>query len=179
MSEKYSAGPKLKATSARGGAERDRDRGDGSGEEGADRGGRKGTTRKALTRHLVAVEGGHDRRGLTWQVDQDGGGRAAVLRAVEDAGQHDQGRDRRQAERRRQQHGDRGGGAETGQDADGGAEEDAGEAPAEVAERGRRLEAEQEELEKMSMVPFLIRRCRSRAAARARGQTGASARRGP
>ena len=34
--------------------------------------------------------------GLARHVDQDGGGRAAVLRAVEDAGQHDQRRGRRQ-----------------------------------------------------------------------------------
>ena len=40
--------------------ERDQDRRDGSGEERADRGGGERAAGKTLTRHLVAVEGGHD-----------------------------------------------------------------------------------------------------------------------
>ena len=58
-------------------------------------------------RHLVAVERGHHRGRLARNVDQDRGGRAAILRAVIDAGEHDQRADRRQAEGDRQQHGDR------------------------------------------------------------------------
>ena len=53
-------------------------------------------------RHLVAVERGHHRGGLARKLDQDGGGRAAVLRAVIDAGEHDQRRDRREMVGQRQ-----------------------------------------------------------------------------
>src|SRR6266513_958531 len=49
----------------------------------------------ALARHLVTVEAGDDGGRLTRDVDQHRGGRAAVLRAVIDAGQHDQRADRR------------------------------------------------------------------------------------
>jgi hypothetical protein len=56
-----------------------------------------------LFRHLMAVETGHDRRRFARHVDQNGGGRAAVLRAVENSGQHDQRRRRRQRKRERQQ----------------------------------------------------------------------------
>ena len=72
----------------------------------------------ALPRHLVAVDAGHDRRGLARQVDQDRGGRAAVLRAVEDAGQHDQAGHRLEMEGERQQHRDGGDRADAGQHAD-------------------------------------------------------------
>ena len=44
----------------------------------------------AIARHGVAVDAGDDRGGFARQVDQDRGGRATVLRAVIDAGQHDQ-----------------------------------------------------------------------------------------
>jgi hypothetical protein len=83
-------------------------------EEGRDGGRRQCPPCFALPCHLVSVKGGDHRGGLTWQVDQDGGGRAAVLGAVEDARQHDQRRYRRQAERGRQQHGDGGRGSEAG-----------------------------------------------------------------
>jgi hypothetical protein len=48
----------------------------------------------ALARHLVTVDGGDGRRGFAGHVDQDRRGRAAILRAVIDAGEHDQRRDR-------------------------------------------------------------------------------------
>ena len=69
-------------------------------------------------RHLVAVERGDHRGRLARDVDQDRGGRAAVLRAVIDAGEHDQRADRRQAEGDRQQHRDGGERADAGQHAD-------------------------------------------------------------
>ena len=74
-------------------------------------------------RHLVAVESGDHRGGLARNVDQDRGGRAAVLRAVIDAGEHDQRADRRQAEGDRQQHRDGGDRADAGQHADQGADQ--------------------------------------------------------
>ena len=47
---------------------------------------------RPLARHLVAVEARHDRRRLAGHVEQDRGRRAAVLRAVVDAGEHDDAR---------------------------------------------------------------------------------------
>ena len=73
----------------------------------------------------VAVETGHDRRGFARQVDQDGRGGAAVLRAVIDAGQHDERRNRRQVEGERQQHRDRDQRADARQHADHRADEHA------------------------------------------------------
>ena len=78
------------------------------------------------------------------QVDQDGGGRAAVLGAVVDAGQHDQRRDRRQGEGRRQQHRDGGHRPQPGQDAHQGAEQDADEADGQVGEGHGRLQAQRQ-----------------------------------
>ena len=110
----------------------------GAGEEGAQRRGGERRPGAALLCHLVAIDRCHDRRTFSGQVDQDGGGRAAVLGAVVNAGEHDQGRDRRQAEGDRQQHGDGGDRAEPGQHADRRAEQHADEAVQQVerAERG-------------------------------------------
>src|SRR5712691_9411723 len=47
----------------------------------------------ALPRHLMTVEAGDHRSRLSRDVDQHRGGRAAVLRAVINAGEHDQGAD--------------------------------------------------------------------------------------
>ena len=44
----------------------------------------------ALSRHLIAVDRGDGRRGLAGHVDENGGGRAAILSAVIDAGEHDE-----------------------------------------------------------------------------------------
>jgi hypothetical protein len=52
----------------------------------------------------MAIEAGDDGRGFTRDIYQHRGGRAAVLRSVIDAREHDQRADRRQAERDRQQH---------------------------------------------------------------------------
>ena len=119
ISEKYSGAPNLSAISASGGPnERDQQRADGAGEERADGRDRERRPGAALARHLIAVDAGHDRGGLARQVDQDGGGRAAVLRAVIDAGEHDQRADRRHAVGDRQQHRDGGERADARQHAD-------------------------------------------------------------
>ena len=94
--------------------------------------------------HLVAVDRRDHARTFARQVDQDRGGRAAVLGAVVDAGEHDQGRDRRQAEGDRQQHGDGGDRAKAGQHADRRAEQHADEAVEQVERAERRGEAEPE-----------------------------------
>ena len=92
--------------------ERRRERGDDqrrerAGDERPDRRDGKRLAGLASARHLVAVDAGDDRRRFARQVDQDRGRRAAVLRAVVDAGEHDQRRHRRQRIRDRQQHRDR------------------------------------------------------------------------
>ena len=117
---------------------------DRAGEEGAQRGGGERRAGAALFGHLVAVDRRDHAGTFARQVDQDRGGRAAVLRAVVDAGQHDQGRDRRQAEGDRQQHGDGGDRAEAGQHADRRAEQHADEAVEQVERAERRGEAEPE-----------------------------------
>ena len=109
ISEKYSAGPNLSATLASGGAASAITTVasvPATNEPTAAV--VSATPARPCSRHLVAVERGDHRRGLAGQVDQDGGGGAAVLRAVVDAGQHDERRDRRQRERGRQQHRDGG-----------------------------------------------------------------------
>ena len=105
---------------------------DAAGDERADRGDAERRPGAALARHLVAVERGDDRRRFTRDVDQDRRGRAAVLRAVIDAGQHDQRRRRTEVERERQQHRHRRHRTDAGQHADQRAEEAADEAIDEV-----------------------------------------------
>src|SRR5262249_13202246 len=94
ISEKYSGAANLSASSAGGGREhRTQHHPRGRGKDRAEGGDGERRPRAALPRHLIAVDAGHHRGGLARQVDQDGGGRAAVLRAVIDAGEHDQGTD--------------------------------------------------------------------------------------
>jgi hypothetical protein len=100
---------------------RDDQRAHAAGEERSQPGRGQRRPGSALACHRVAVDRGDHRRGLARQVDQDRGGRAAVLRTVVDAGQHDQRRRGIQRVDRRQQHRDRGGRPETRQHADRGA----------------------------------------------------------
>ena len=113
-------------------------RADRAGEERAERRDRQRGAGAALAGHLVAVEAGHDRRRFARQVDQDRGRRAAVLRAVVDAGQHDQRGGRRQMEGDRQQHGDGRHRADAGQHADQRADHAADERVEQVLEAERR-----------------------------------------
>jgi hypothetical protein len=89
-----------------------------AGEERAERGHRERRAGAALARHLVAVDGSHHRRRFARHVDQDRRRRTAVLGAVVDAGQHDQGRRRVERVGRGQQHRDRRHRADAGEDAD-------------------------------------------------------------
>ena len=143
ISEKYSGAPNDWPTLASGGAKRRDQRGrDAAGEERAERRDRQRRAGAALARHLVAVDAGDDRRGFARQVDQDRGGRAAVLRAVEDAGEHDQAGHRLEMEGERQQHRDGGDRPDAGQHADQRADQGADEArsrdwPASARRRSR------------------------------------------
>jgi hypothetical protein len=71
-----------------------------------DRCDRKRRAGAALPRHLVAVEAGDHGSRFARNIDQHRGRRAAILRAVINACEHDQRADRRQAERDWQKHGD-------------------------------------------------------------------------
>ncbi len=138
ISEKYSAGPNCSAIRASGGAATTISSvAHGPGEERAHRGNAERRSGASLPRHLMAVDGGDDGRSLARDVDQDGGGRAAVLGAVVDAGEQDQRRFRHQRERDRQQHRHCGHRADAGQHADDGAEQHADEAIGDVLQRQR------------------------------------------
>ncbi len=139
---------------------------DRAGEERADGGGGERRARTALTRHLVAVERGDDGRTLARQVDEDRRGRAAILRAVIDAGEHDERGFGRQAEGQRQEHGDGGDGSEARQHADGRAEQDAEEAVEQVDRAERGVDAQQKVGEQIGHALSLRTRCRARAGER-------------
>ena len=133
ISEAYSAGPNSSAgaapAAARTGDDHHRD---AAGEERAERGDAQRRPGAALARHRVAVDADHHRGRLARHVQHDRGGRAGVVRAVIDAGQHDQRGDRRQLEGERQQHGDGGDRPEARQHADQRAEQGAGQAVEEI-----------------------------------------------
>jgi hypothetical protein len=95
----------------------------------------------------VAIQAG-DRRGrFTRQIEEDRGDRAAVLRAIVDAGEHDDRRRRGQRERERQEECDRRDRSQTRQHADRRAEQHAGQTRPEVLRREGRGESEPEMIE--------------------------------
>jgi hypothetical protein len=95
---------------------------EGAGDERADRCDTQRGSGTALLCHGVAVDTGHHRGGLAWNAHQDRGGRAAVLRAVVDASQHDDRFGGVEAECHRQQNADAGERPDAGQHADQGAD---------------------------------------------------------
>ena len=123
--------------------QRQRDDREGAADERADGGDAERRAGPALPGEGVAVEDGDHRRRLAGQAQQDRGDGAAVLGAVEDAGQHDDRGDRLEAEGERQQDRDGGGRAEPGQHADEHADDDADEAVQQV----RRFEDDGEAVE--------------------------------
>ena len=133
--------------------EHQHERGNGAGDERADGGRGKRRACSTLPRHLVAVDRGDRGRRLPRQVDEDRRRRAAVLRAVVDACQHDQRRDRVEPEGDRQQERDRGGRTDPRQDADRRPEHDADEAIEQVLWAQRGLEPEREVLEQLHRPP--------------------------
>ena len=135
------------------GEDHDDDGADGAGEERADGRDRQRRAGAAVARHLVAVETGDDRGGFARQVDQDRGRRAAVLRAVVDAGQHDQRGGRRQVEGDRQQHGDGRHRADAGQHADQGADHAAEQGVEQVLEGDGDAQAERQIVQQVHMSP--------------------------
>jgi hypothetical protein len=130
---------------------RDQRRADATGEEGAKRRHRKRSAGAPLARHLVTVDAGDDRGRLARQVDQDRRDRPAILRAIEDAGEHDQPGHRLEVERDRQQHRDRGDRTDAGQHADQRADQGAQEREQQVRGRHRDREAEREILQQLHL----------------------------
>ena len=98
------------------------DHAEGAGDERAHRGDTKGRAATSLLRHGVTVDAGHHRGGFARDPHQDGGGRAAVLRAVIDAGEHDDGLGGVEAEGDRQKNADARKRTDAGQHADQGAD---------------------------------------------------------
>ena len=141
----YSGGPK---SSAKLGDQRgDEGQGDdreGSADEGADRGDAQGRACPALPGDRVSVEDGHHRGRLAGQAQEHGGDGAAVLRAVEDARQHDDRGRGLDAVGEREQDGDGRGRSQAGQDTDQHADEHADEAVQKIGRLKNDGEAGQE-----------------------------------
>ena len=110
-------------------------------DERPDHGDGKGNAALALLGHREAVETRDRVRWMTRQVEQDRADRAAVLRAVEDARQHQDGADRLDAEGQRQQDRDGRERPHAGQHADHVADQHAEEAVHQVVRLERDAEA--------------------------------------
>ena len=95
----------------------------------------------ALLGQRKAVEAGHRVRRMARQIEQDRADRAAILRAVHDAGQHQDGADRLHAEGQRQQDRDGRERPHARQHADHVADQHADEAPHQVVRLERDAEA--------------------------------------
>ena len=141
---------------------RDHDRRHRAGKERGDGGNGERRSGLALLGHLVTVDTGDDRRRLARHVDQDGGGRAAILRAVEDAGQHDHALRRRQAEGEGQQQRHRRDRPDAGQHADRGADDHADQAEQQIVEFEGRRKAHQQIVEELHVRPCPARPDRDR-----------------
>ena len=99
-SAKYSAGPNSSATLTSCGARNTRPQvAKNDADEGGDARSASASPAWPLLRHRIAVERGHQRRLVAGNVEQDRRDAAAIHGAVIDAGQQDQRRRRRQAER--------------------------------------------------------------------------------
>ena len=94
-----------------------------AGEEAADCRCCKSTARLALFGHCMAIKRGYDRGSLARKVHQDRGCRPAILRPIENAGQHDQRSIDGKSESEGQKHGDCRDRPQSGQHADSRAEQ--------------------------------------------------------
>jgi hypothetical protein len=122
--------------------EHDEQRADAAGKERSERGHGERGARASLPRHGIAVEAGDCGGGLARKVEQNRADGPSVLGAVVDAGEHDEGRHRRQIEGDREEQPDRGQRPDPGQDADQRAQGDAGEAIGQILRGEGDAEAE-------------------------------------
>ncbi len=144
----YSGGPKREREAReRRRHDSQQDHAERAGDERADCGDAERGAGAALLRHGVAVDAGHHRRGLARDAHQDRGGRAAILRAVVDAGQHHDRLGGVEAVGDRQQNADAGERADAGQYADQCANEAAQERIEQDIRTERDREAEQQTVE--------------------------------
>ena len=116
-------------------------------DKGADRDDGQRRAGAAFLGELVAVDRGDDGSGLAGDVEQDRGGRAAIHRAVEDAGHHDQARGWIERERQRQDQRHAGDGPKARQHADRRACKRADKGREQVGGRGGDLQSVQQALE--------------------------------
>ena len=123
------------------------DHAEGAGDERADRRDAERRAGAALLRHRVAVDAGHHRGGFARDAHQDRGGRAAILRAVIDAGEHHDRLGGVEAVGHRQQDADAGERADAGQHADQRADQAAQEGIEQHVGPERDREAEQQAVE--------------------------------
>ena len=134
---KYSGGPNCRAISARGGARNINPMMERvpamKGPKGGNPQGRAGPS---LAGHLVAVQAGNHRGGLSWDVNQDGSGGSAVHGPIIDPGQHDDRRNRGNMKGAGQEQGHGGHRAQPGQNPDQRADQD----PDETEEKVHRLQ---------------------------------------
>ena len=133
----------------------DADHGERAADEGADGDDGQRRAGAAFLGELIAVDRGDDGGGLAGDVEQDRRGRAAIHRAVEDAGHHDQARGRVEREGQRQDQRDAGDRAEAGQHADRGPCERADEGRQQIGRRRRNAQSIQQALEGVHFKPAL------------------------
>ena len=123
--------------------------GKASGDEAADGGDAERSAGAAGKRQAVAVQTRHHCRSFAWDVDQNGGGRAAVLRTVIDACEHDErcGRVKRIRDGKEHRHG--GHGAHAWQYSDKRTQSHADEAVKQVRPSDSVLKADKEVVQKI------------------------------
>ena len=126
--------------------EGERRRGEGAAEKTCDRGGRKSRRGASRPRETVAVETGDDGARFAGKIQQDRRGASAVLGAVVNPREHDDGARGLERIGEGKEHGDRRHGSESGQHPDERAEEYARRGVAEVREREGRRKTERERL---------------------------------
>ena len=111
---------------------------EGAADPRSDRGDAERGAGAALLRHGVAVDAGHHRGRFARDAHQDRGGGAAILRAVIDAGEHDDGLRGVEPEGHRQQDRNAGERADAGQHADQRADQAAEKGVPDIARHARR-----------------------------------------
>jgi hypothetical protein len=120
-----------------------------------DRGDSQSDPRPALLGHRMTIEGSNHGRGFSWDIHQNRGDGAAVLGAVIDPRQKDNGRRRSQTIRSRQQDGDGSGGADSGERPDNGPDQYAHHTDEKVHRGEGSLKAYQKGLECFHrLIPF-------------------------
>ena len=108
--------------------------------------------------HLEAVEGRHHRGGFARRVDQDRRGRAAILRPVIEAGEHDDRRCRLHPERCRNEKSHPGGGPKTREHADDRPHQAADERVAEICRLESDRKSRKEGVRNAPSLPYPTRR---------------------